>query len=68
MDNPQDVYCIGIYNNFVWTPNLLSNGYIKVGGVIQHGIGMSFDCRFRSLKQYYSHKSCIEMSRQMSEL
>ena len=39
-----------------------------MGGVIQYGIGMSFECQFRSAKQYHMHDSFIEMGRQMSEI
>ena len=41
----------------VCKPPLLCNGYIKVGGVIQHGMALSFEYRFRSVKQYHRKES-----------
>ena len=47
---------------------LLSNGYIKVGVVIQHGNIMSFEYLFRPIKQYHRHGCFVQMGEQMSDL
>ena len=60
------IYFIKLYKTLVLNPRLLSNGYIKVGGVFQHGISMSFEYLFRSVKQYARHESIIEIGEQMS--
>ena len=39
-----------------------------MGGVIQHGISISFEYLFRPVKQYHRHEPFIEMGEHMYEL